>query len=76
MRPISRDAVPIIELETIGRKEVVAMKISELMTKFELLLRPLQLGEGQRHLDEIDGLAKETSASETEHASQDDGMAP
>ena len=42
------------------------MRFRELLTKIELKLRPLQLGEGQRTLDEADGLAEEDRASATE----------
>jgi hypothetical protein len=39
------------------------VKLRELLKKLELKLRPLQLGEGQRELDEVDGLA---TTSETQ----------
>jgi hypothetical protein len=37
-----------------------------LIRKIDLKLRPLQLGEGQRTLDEADGLAEEDRAAATE----------
>jgi hypothetical protein len=46
------------------------VKLRDLLTKIELKLRPLQLGEGQRTLDEADGLAEEDRASATETAPQ------
>jgi hypothetical protein len=46
------------------------VKLRELLTKIELKLRPFQLGEGQRTLDEVDGLAADDRASATE--SQED----
>lgn len=44
------------------------MSFRDLMRKIDLKLRPLQLGEGQRTLDEADGLAKTDSAAATEAA--------
>ena len=44
------------------------MKVRGLLKKIELKLRPLQLGEGQRVLDEADGLAEDDRASATEAA--------
>jgi hypothetical protein len=38
------------------------MKLRELLTKIELKLRPVQLGEGLKTLDEADGLAPTTEA--------------
>jgi hypothetical protein len=40
------------------------MMLRELLKKIELKLRPAQLGEGQRELDDADGLAS-TSAAHT-----------
>jgi hypothetical protein len=42
------------------------MKPRELLKKIELKLRPLQLGEGQRALDDADGLADDDRAGPTE----------
>jgi hypothetical protein len=47
------------------------MKLSELLKKIELKLRPLQLGEGRRELDEVDGLAG-TSAAQTVEQQQEE----
>ncbi|HET8556858.1 MAG TPA: hypothetical protein VFL58_06065 [Gaiellaceae bacterium] len=44
------------------------MKFRELWLKIDLKLRPLQLGEGQRALDEVDGLAADDRATATEKA--------
>jgi len=44
------------------------VKLRGLLKKIELKLRPLQLGEGQRVLDEADGLAEDDRASATEAA--------
>jgi hypothetical protein len=44
------------------------VKPRELLRKIELKLRPLQLGAGQRTLDEDDGLAADELASATESA--------
>jgi hypothetical protein len=46
------------------------VKLGELLRKIELKLRPLQLGEGERTLDEADGLAEDDRASATEAAAQ------
>jgi hypothetical protein len=47
------------------------VKLRELLTKIELKLRPVQLGEGQRTLDDIDGLA-DTSAAKTVEVQQEE----
>ena len=46
------------------------MSFRDLLRKIDLKLRPLQLGEGQRTLDEADGLAEDDRASATEVAPQ------
>jgi hypothetical protein len=46
------------------------VKLRELLRKIELKLRPLQLGEGQRAVDDLDGLADEDRASATETTPQ------
>ena len=42
------------------------MRLRDLLTKIELKLRPLQLGEGQRALDDVDGLAETSEAQMVE----------
>jgi hypothetical protein len=42
------------------------VSLRDLLRKIDLKLRPLQLGEGQRTLDEADGLAEVDRASATE----------
>jgi hypothetical protein len=42
------------------------MKLRELLTKIELKLRPVQLGKGQRELDDVDGLATTSEARKIE----------
>jgi hypothetical protein len=44
------------------------VSLRNLLRKIDLKLRPLQLGEGQRELDEFDGLAEEDRAAATEAA--------
>jgi hypothetical protein len=45
--------------------------LRELLKKIELKLRPMQLGEGQRTLDDIDGLGG-TSAAQTVEEQQEE----
>jgi hypothetical protein len=60
--------VPIIEPNDRNWQAEAAVKLRELLLKIELKFRPLQLGEGQRALDEVDGLADDDVASATEAA--------
>jgi hypothetical protein len=47
------------------------VNLRELLKKIELKFRPLQLGEGQREVDDVDGLA-ETSAAQTIEEQKDE----
>jgi hypothetical protein len=49
------------------------VKLRELVKKLELKLRPLQLGEGQRELDDVDGLA---ATSETRTVEEQEEKRP
>jgi hypothetical protein len=47
------------------------MTLRELLKKIEQMLRPVQLGEGQRKLDDADGLAGTSAAHAVEQQEEE-----